>query len=94
MNLRESSLGITSTVIWFTKSRVRKLLPAIEVHLSNIHQREEFRHKSVTTAGCVDQICGLGLLAMRWRVIRSNHNVDNLKGPLWAFCLSNDNEAC
>lgn len=42
--------------------------PVIEVHISNVHQREEFRHKSMISCACVGVICGFGLHSYRLAV--------------------------
>lgn len=42
--------------------------PVIEVHISNVHKREEFRHKSMISCACAGVICGFGLDSYRLAV--------------------------
>ena len=42
--------------------------PVIEVHISNVHKREEFRHHSFISAACQGVICGFGLDSYRLAV--------------------------
>ena len=42
--------------------------PVIEVHISNVHQREVFRHQSMISSACRGVICGFGLDSYRLAV--------------------------
>lgn len=42
--------------------------PVVEVHISNVHQREEFRHRSMISCACKGVICGFGLDSYRLAV--------------------------
>lgn len=62
--------GYTHTSVALADALSSVTTPAVEVHISNIHARESFRHHSYLTSRCKGMICGLGLkgyeLAVRY----------------------------
>lgn len=51
--LTHTSLGVCDAL-----KAVADVVPAVEIHLSNTHTREEIRHKSLTATACIGQIMG------------------------------------
>lgn len=54
-------------------------LPSIEVHISNVYAREEFRKHSFSAPVCVGQICGLGPDGYEW-ALRALHRYLSKQG--------------
>ena len=51
-------------------------IPAVEVHISNVHRREDFRHRSMISCACMGVICGFGLNSYRLAVEALIHHVE------------------
>tara|TARA_B100001113_G_C20989868_1_gene570031 strand:- start:257 stop:670 length:414 start_codon:yes stop_codon:yes gene_type:complete len=57
--------GYTHTSVSISDAIASISTPVIEIHISNIYAREEFRNKSLISANCKAVICGLGLDSYR-----------------------------
>lgn len=56
--INPAALTHTSLGLYDALKAVSDVVPAVEVHLSNTHAREEIRHKSLTAGACIGQLMG------------------------------------
>jgi len=57
--------GYTHTSVALADAIAAIIVPVVEVHISNLLKREEYRHKSIIGANCIGSIMGFGLDSYR-----------------------------
>ncbi|MFZ6655320.1 type II 3-dehydroquinate dehydratase [Undibacterium sp. TJN19] len=67
--------GLTHTSVALRDALAAVAIPFIEVHISNVHQREAFRHHSYLSAIARGVICGLGIEGYRLAIDFSLKNI-------------------
>lgn len=68
--------GLTHTSVGLRDAIIAAAIPTVEVHLSNIYRREQFRHRSLIADVAVGQISGFGALSYRLGIDAALHLVD------------------
>lgn len=65
--------GYTHTSVAISDAIAAIKTPVVEVHISNIYKREEFRHKSIISQSCAGMISGLGLTGYQLGILYFIH---------------------
>jgi 3-dehydroquinate dehydratase-2 len=72
-----NAAGLTHSSVGLRDAIIAAALPTVEVHLSNIYRREEFRHRSLIADVAAGQITGFGAFSYRLGIEAALHLLEN-----------------